>query len=281
MGALESSPRDLSRFAPLAGGALKGEARIAADLDGAPRYGALTATVDAHATNLATAFPMLDQRDRRRPSRDRRRAHDAGRRLRLHRSVASGQHGSARLNGDFGRDKVDLGASVDVPQASVLDPRVAGKAEIVATLTGVPDDLNAAAESDSGRGPSARPQDVRRHARCAGEPHHRADRRERLGLSGDIDGHPLQGSAHVAKTADGGWRVDNLALSLASAKLAGDARDRRRSAGDWRAQLQRGESRRSLAARAHQDERRASGEGRAPRPPAAGRRSRSSRTATG
>ena len=33
--------RDLSRFALLAGGALKGEARIAADLDGAPRYGAL------------------------------------------------------------------------------------------------------------------------------------------------------------------------------------------------------------------------------------------------
>ena len=31
----------------------------------------------------------------------------------------------------------------------------------------------------------------------------------------------MQGSAHVAKTADGGWRVDNLALTLASAQLAG------------------------------------------------------------
>ena len=39
-----SSARDLSRFAPLAGDTLKGEARIAADLDGAPRYGALSAT---------------------------------------------------------------------------------------------------------------------------------------------------------------------------------------------------------------------------------------------
>ena len=52
---------DLSRFALLAGGALKGEARIAADLDGAPRYGALSATIDAHATKLATNFPMLDR----------------------------------------------------------------------------------------------------------------------------------------------------------------------------------------------------------------------------
>ena len=54
-----SSPlrrRDLSRFAPLAGSSLEGEARIAADLDGAPRYGALAATLDAHATRLATAY---------------------------------------------------------------------------------------------------------------------------------------------------------------------------------------------------------------------------------
>ena len=53
--------RDLSRFALLAGGALKGEARIAVDLDGAPRYGALSATVDAHASKLATNYPMFDR----------------------------------------------------------------------------------------------------------------------------------------------------------------------------------------------------------------------------
>jgi hypothetical protein len=40
--------------------------------------------------------------------------------------------------------------------------------------------------------------------------------------SGDIDGHKLQGSAHVAKTPDGGWRADNLALTLASARLDGN-----------------------------------------------------------
>ena len=76
--------RDLSRFALLAGGALKGEARIAADLDGAPRYGALSATIDAHATKLATNYAMLDQRHRRNARRDGRRAADARRRVRLH-----------------------------------------------------------------------------------------------------------------------------------------------------------------------------------------------------
>ena len=51
-GRLDAPARSLGRFAALAGGALKGEARLTADLDGAPRYGALSATVDAHATKF-------------------------------------------------------------------------------------------------------------------------------------------------------------------------------------------------------------------------------------
>ena len=220
-GRLEVTARNLSRFAALAGGALKGEARLTADLDGAPSYGALTATVDAYATNLTTAFPMLDR--------------VTGGNLRLTGAarttpgggfgftdlMASGAHGSARLNGDFGRDKVDLNASVDVPQAGVLDPRVSGKAEIAATLTGVPDDLNAAVKATLGEGRllDRKTSGLTLEARAS---HITGQIEANATASGDIDGNPLQGSAHVSKTADGGWRLDNLALSLASAKLAGN-----------------------------------------------------------
>ena len=220
-GRLEVTARSLSRFAALAGGALKGEARLTADLDGAPRYGALTATVDAHATNLTTAFPMIDR--------------VTGGNLRLTGAaratpgggfgftdlMASGVHGSARLNGDFGRDKVDLNAAIDVPQASVFDPRVSGKAEIIATLTGVPDDLNAAVKATLGEGRllDRKTSGVTLDAQAT---HITGQIEANASASGDIDGHQLQGSAHVLKTADGGWRVDNLALSLASAKLAGN-----------------------------------------------------------
>ena len=220
-GRLEVTARSLGRFAALAGGALKGEARLTADLDGAPRYGALTATVDAHATNLTTAFPMIDR--------------VTGGNLRLTGAaratpgggfgftdlMASGAHGSARLNGDFGRDKVDLNAAIDVPQASVLDPRVSGKAEIAATLTGVPDDLNAALKATLGEGRllDRKTSGVTLDAQAT---HITGQIEANASASGDIDGHQLQGSAHVLKTADGGWRVDNLALSLASAKLAGN-----------------------------------------------------------
>ena len=110
-GRLEVTAHDLSRFAALAGGVLKGEARLTADLDGAPRYGALTATIDAHATHLATAYPMLD----RVTGGDLRLTGAArttpGGGFGFTDLLASGAHGSARLNGDFGRDKVDLDAS--------------------------------------------------------------------------------------------------------------------------------------------------------------------------
>ena len=218
-GRLEVAARDLSRFAPLAGGALTGEARLTADLDGAPRYGALAATIDAHATNLVTAYPMLD-----RLTGGDLRLTGAARIMRggfgFTDLLASGAHGSARLNGDFGRDKVDLNASIDVPQASVLDPRVSGRAEIAATLTGVPDDLSAAmkASLSEGRLLDRKTSGVTLEAQAA----HITGRIEaNASASGDIDGHKLQGSAHLAKTADGGWRLDDLALKLASAELKG------------------------------------------------------------
>ncbi len=220
-GRLEVTARSLSRFAALAGGALKGEAHLIADLDGAPRYDALTATVDAQATNLTTAFPMLD----RVTGGDLRLTGAAratpGGGFGFTDLMASGAHGSARLNGDFGRDKVDLNASVDLPQASVLDPRVSGKAEIAATLTGVPDDLNAALKAtlSDGRLLDRKTSGVTLEAQAA---HITGQIEANASASGDIDGNRLQGSAHVAKTAEGGWRVDNLALSLASAKLAGN-----------------------------------------------------------
>ncbi len=212
--------RDLSRFALLAGGALKGEAHISADLDGAPRYGALSATIDAHATKLMTNYAMLD--------------HATGGTLDLTGAarlmpgggfgfsdlLVSGQHGTAQLNGEYGRDKVDLGARIEIPETQVLDPRVSGTAEIAGALSGTPSDLTAALKANLGEGKLL----DRKTSGIALEAlanHVTGLIDANATLSGDVDGNPLQGSAHVAKRQDGGWAVDNLALSLASARLAG------------------------------------------------------------
>jgi translocation and assembly module TamB len=212
--------RDLSRFALLACGALKGEARIAADLDGAPRYGALGATIDAHATKLATNTPMLDRATGGTLDLTGAARLTPGGGFGFTDLLARGQHGSAQLNGEYGRDKVDLGARVEIPQTQVLDPRVSGKAEVAAALSGTPSDLTAAVKANLGEGRllDRKTSGVALEALAN---HVTGLIDANATLAGDVDGNPLQGAAHVARHSDGGWAIDKLGLSLASARLAG------------------------------------------------------------
>ncbi|HEY1865062.1 MAG TPA: translocation/assembly module TamB domain-containing protein [Roseiarcus sp.] len=211
---------DLSRFALLAGGTFKGEARIVADLDGAPRYGALSATIDAHASKLATNFPMFDRATGGTLDLTGAARVTPGGGFGFSDLLARGEHGSAELNGEYGRDKVDLGARVEIPQTQVLDPRVTGKAEIAGALTGSPSDLTAAFKANLGEGRllDRKTSGVALEALAN---HVTGLIDANASLSGDVDGHALQGAAHVARHDDGSWAIDNLGLSLASARVAG------------------------------------------------------------
>jgi translocation and assembly module TamB len=219
-GKLEVTARDLSRFASFAGTALKGEARLTAELDGAPRYGALNAALDAHATKLVTGYPLLDKvigGDLKVTGAARTMT---GGGFGFTDLVAEGARGSARLNGSYANDKVDIDARIDVPQVQAVDPRVVGRAAVVAALTGVPDDLTASLKAtlSEGRLLGRKTSGLTLEAEAS----HITKRLEaKASLSGDVDGNPLRGSAHVAKRDDGGWALDNLALSLASAHLDG------------------------------------------------------------
>ena len=219
-GRLDVAASDLSRFALIAGGSLKGEARIRADLDGAPRYGSLTATLDAQATNLATGYPILDRVAGREPTLTGVAKSLRGGGFGFSDLKASGAHGSARLNGDYSSDRVHIDARIDVPDAQFLDPRISGTAEIVAALTGNPDDLNANLKASLGNG---RLLDRKTSGLTldAQANHITGLIEANASLTGDVEGQPLQSSAHVAKRADGGWTIDNLGLSLASARLSG------------------------------------------------------------
>ena len=208
-GRLEVAARDLSRFALLAGTALKGEARLTAELDGAPRYGALNATLDAHATKLVTGYPLLDKvigGDLKVTGAARTMT---GGGFGFTDLVAEGAHGSARLNGDYANDKVDIDARIDVPQAQAVDPRVVGRAAVVAALTGTPDDLGASLKATLGEGRllDRKTSGLTLEAQAS---HLTGLLEAKASLSGDVDGNPLQGSAHVARRADGGWALDNL-----------------------------------------------------------------------
>ena len=219
-GRLEVAARDLSQFALIAGRPLKGEAQIVADLDGSPRSGALAMNLEAHARRLETGFPVLDRVAGGELSLTGRGQSTPGGGFGFTDLRAVGGHGSARLDGVAARDKVDLTVRIDVPQAEFLDPRIAGKAEAVAALTGALAHLDASLEASLGEGrlldrPTSGLTLEARVSDITGLIDATASAR------GEIDRQPLQASAHLARHADGGWVADNLALSLASARLTG------------------------------------------------------------
>ena len=194
--------------------------------------------------------------------------------------LASGHHGSARLNGEYGRDKVDLGARIEIPRPKSSTRASAARRKSPPRCSGTPSDLTAALKANLGEG---RLLD-RKTSGIALEAlanHVTGLIDANASLSGDVDGHPLQGSAHVARHDDGGWAIDNLGLSLASARLAGALAVGADDSGDRRLELQRRQSRRSVAARSHETDRRSCRRKRAPPPPRASKCSRSRRTATG
>ncbi len=219
-GKLDVTFGDLSRFALVAGRPLRGEAKIAADLDGAPRRGALSAILDGRATHLESGYATLD-----RITGGELSLAGGARLLRgggfgFTDLRAAGKHGSARLDGAFAGDKVDLEAKLDLPQANVLDARIAGKAEAVAALTGTPGRLDGKLKATLGKGSLMdRPTSGLALEARASDLFGLLD--ASATLSGDVDRQPVKGSAHLARRADGGWTVDDLTLSLASANLAG------------------------------------------------------------
>ena len=219
-GKLHLTASDLSRFSGLAGGKLSGEARLAADLDGAPSYGLVSATIEGHATKLVTPYAILDKATGGElgVTGVARMTPNGG--FGFSNLVASGRNATARLDGDYRSGKADVSATVEIPQAKTIDPRVDGKVALVARLTGAPDDLGARLKATLGVG-RLMDRKTTGVALTAEASHLMGPLDARGSLTGDVDGQPLSGSAHVAKGADGGWTLDELALSLASARLSG------------------------------------------------------------
>jgi translocation and assembly module TamB len=219
-GKLHLTVGDLSRFSRLAGGKLAGEARIAADLDGAPSYGLVSATIEAHAQRLATPFALLDKAFGGELAITGVARMTPGGGFGFSNLIATGRNATARLDGDYRQGKTDVSATVEIPQAKAIDPRVDGKLDLVARLTGVSDDLGAEVKATLGAG-RLLDRKTTGVTFAAVASHITGLPDARGSLTGDIDGQPLAGSAHIAKGADGGWALDDLGLSLASAHLTG------------------------------------------------------------
>ncbi len=219
-GHLDLVARDLGRFALLAGGKLAGEAHVGADLEGAPGYEIVNATLDGRATKLATAYPLLDRVAGGELAVAGAARFGPGGAIGFSDLRATGHNGSARLNGAYRSGSADMTATLDIPQAKAVDPRIDGRIGVEARLTGAPEDLGA--ELEASLGPGRLLDRKTAGVTLAATAQHVTGLAEAdATLSGDVGGQPLQGAAHVAKRAEGGWGIDNLSLALASARLAG------------------------------------------------------------
>ncbi len=130
-------------------------------------------------------------------------------------------HGSARLDGAAKSDHADVKAVIDAPEARFLDPRISGKAEIAASLTGALSHLDAALQASLHDGVLLGRQapNIALHAN-AQDITGLLDAEAKL--NGEIDAKALDASVHAAKRVEGGWLADRLALNLGSAHLSGD-----------------------------------------------------------
>ena len=220
-GKLSLNAPDLSHFAALASMALKGAAQVSADLDGAPRKGVVSVAFDARATNVATGIAAADGFSGGRLTLTGAAQTLPNGGFGFQNLVLTGAHGAMRLDGAASADHADVKATIEAPEAHVLDPRVSGKAQIAAALTGALGHLNATI--------SASLRDGQLMGRPAPNVALQANAQDIFGridaqatLNGAIDGKALNGAFHAAKTADGGWTADRLELSLGSGHLNGD-----------------------------------------------------------
>ena len=220
-GKLALQAPDLSRFAGLATIPLKGAADLAADLDGVPQAGVVTASLDAHATNFATGIAAADGFTGGRWALTGAAQSLPKGGFGFQNLVLTAAHGSARLDGAARSDHADVKAVIDAPEARFLDPRISGKAEIAASLTGALSHLDAALQASLHDGVLLGRQapNITLHAN-AQDITGLLDAEAKL--NGEIDAKPLDAVVHAAKRVEGGWLADRLALNLGSAHLSGD-----------------------------------------------------------
>ncbi len=220
-GSLAIEASDLAAFTKQSGMSLRGALKATAELEGAPAEGAFGAELHGRVTDFKIGIAALDG--------------FAGGELTLRGGVAKlagggygfkdlrlvGAHGAARIDGTAGQDKAAVHAEIDIPEMKAIDPRVAGRAQIVADLSGSLPHLDASVNANLKNGRLMnRPTP---NLEISGDAHDLTGLVDaRATLNGTIDSRPATGSVHFVKRSDGGWAFDDFAIRLASARVAGD-----------------------------------------------------------
>lgn len=220
LGQASAALPDLSRLSELAGRKLSGKARLLAALDAVPKDNAYAAMLDGRADDLATGEAVIDRLTGGElvlAGQVRTLANGgasvSGLRL-------AGRHVAASADGGIGPQSSDLRAAITLPDLKRADPRLSGRGEVTAQLSGPQDKLDANARIAVANA-TALGRPIPRLAIDAVIRDLQGALDSRVTLNGEIEGKPATGALQLARTQDDGWNLSALDIAIGSVKLNG------------------------------------------------------------
>lgn len=219
LGQLKAVLPDLTRLSGLAKRPLGGRAEITADLDAVPNTDAYTATLTGKADRLSTGQELLDRVLAGNLTLGGKLGVVAGDYSVGNLRVA-GQHATFTADGPLGQNASNLKLALDLPDLKRADPRLSGRGDIDAKITGPLARLDATARIAVANATAlARPIPKLTIDAVAKDLQGALD--SSLTLSGEIDGKPATGAIALARQADDGWNLSRLELVIGSVRLNG------------------------------------------------------------
>jgi translocation and assembly module TamB len=219
-GQFGASITDLSPFAPFIGRPLSGGTTLQATGSITPATGTFDLALDGFITNLRIGAGALDALLSGKTEVQGRVARSAER-MSFDRLMVANEKITAEVTGLVEGQELDLAATANISQLSLLTPRAQGRAEISARLTGAAEAPRVEAQ--------ARGADVvlmgkpltAATARFSGVVAGLATTGE-AALSASLDGMPVEGSARLSTTPAGGRAIEYLRITAGESRASGD-----------------------------------------------------------
>ncbi len=219
LGQLRAVLPDLARLSGLAGRPLGGRAEVSADLDATPKVNHYAATLNGKAERLASGDAVLDRLLAGSLTLGGKVSALAGDYTVSGLKVA-GQHATFTADGPLGRNASDLKLALALPDLKRADPRLSGRGDVTAQITGPLNKLDANARIAVANATAlARP--IPRLAIDAVVKDLQGALDSHVSLSGEIDAKPATGTIALNRQPDDGWNLSQLDLAIGSVRLDG------------------------------------------------------------
>ena len=222
-GNLDANIPALASFSGVAGRTLRGSASLTAKLSGNPRRSDIAATVNASLRDLSTGMPALDGLLGRSIT-----ANGIARRIpggfAFENFRVDGAHLDARVDGRATQSGADLGLDIAIDDLRSMDARVtAGRANVAARLSGSLEKPDVTATATL-TGMRALDRPISRLVLQLDAKDVTGALDAAVSLDGQVGAKPASGMVHLARSLEGGWRLDRLDVDIGSVSLNGNLR---------------------------------------------------------